>query len=320
MRAVRVVSEGRADVVNIDAPRAAPPDVIVNVEWASVCATDRKLLGQKIRNTPTIGHEGAGRLADGTLVGIHPDVGCGRCTECRSGYENRCSNRTSIGIHRGGCLAEDVAVPAGHAVVIDGVDAEVAPLLEPLACVLHAVATLRAAEERALVVGAGSMGILAMWALQAHGCRVVVSQRSSDRRALAQELGADAAVAPHGDPSEALGGAPRVALVAAAGAEPLAWACANVAVGGRVHAFAGTPGAALVDANIVHYRHLSLLGSTGSTVADYMRARDFVVSGEIKLERLPRSLVALDDVPAVLTRVQQRLALKTMVDVKGRRL
>jgi L-iditol 2-dehydrogenase len=320
MRAVRIVSKGRADVFDVDAPRASPPDVIVDVEWASVCATDRKLVGRGISSMTTIGHEGAGRLTDGTRVGIHPDVGCGRCPECRAGYENRCPQRTSIGIHRDGCLAESVTVPAAHAVAIEGIDDEIAPLLEPLACVLHAVAMLRAAEERALVVGAGSMGILAMWALQAHGCPVAVSQRSSDRRALAQELGADAAVAPGDDLPETLGGAPRVAIVAASGAEPLAWACANVAVGGRVHAFAGTPGDALIDANIVHYRHLSLVGSTGSTVSDYMRGRDLVASGEIKLERMPRSRVTLDDVPAVLDRPQQRLALKTMVDVKGRRL
>ena len=75
------------------------------------------------------------------------------------------------------------------------------------------------------------------------------------------------------------------ALVTAPGVEALSWAIDHVDVGGRVHAFAGTPGGAPVDANIVHYRHLRLVGSTGSTVEDYRRARDLARSGAVPLDR-----------------------------------
>ncbi|HZA81846.1 MAG TPA: zinc-binding dehydrogenase, partial [Actinomycetes bacterium] len=171
--------------------------------------------------------------------------------------------------------------------------------------------------DAALVVGAGPMGLLSTWALQAAGAIVAVAQRSVERRQLAARLGADAAIALDQDPAAALGRAPSVAVVAAPGAEPLAWALARVAVGGRVHAFAGTPGGAPVDANLVHYRHLTLVGSTGSTVGDYRRARDLVAAGAVPLDRLPRDIVPLEEAPAALLGRDGRRALKVTVDVEG---
>ncbi|MFM7718743.1 MAG: hypothetical protein ACKO8G_04515, partial [Actinomycetota bacterium] len=61
-----------------------------------------------------------------------------------------------------------------------------------------------------------------------------------------------------------------------------------------------TPGGAGVDANAIHYRHLALVGSTGSTIADYRRALDLARSGAVPLDRLPVRRVALEEMPAVL--------------------
>jgi L-iditol 2-dehydrogenase len=146
---------------------------------------------------------------------------------------------------------------------------------------------------------------------------VAVAQRSEERRRLAARLGADVTLAPDQDPTAELGEAPSVAVVAAPGAEPLTWALGKVAVGGRVHAFASTTGGAPMDANVVHYRHLTLLGSTGSSLGDYRRARDLVASGRVPLDRLPRSTVPLERVPEALLGRGGHHALKVTVDVEG---
>jgi threonine dehydrogenase-like Zn-dependent dehydrogenase len=206
-----------------------------------------------------------------------------------------------IGIQRDGGLAEWIVVPEGHVVPLHGFRFELAPSIEPLACCLHAVRMLEVTDgEVAVVVGAGTLGIIGMWALQAAGARVAVVQRSEARRRLAAELGADAVLDPGDDIAAALGTPPGAALVTAPGVEALSWAIERVDVGGRVHAFAGTPGGAPVDANVVHYHHLRLVGSTGSTVEDYRRARDLAGSGSIPLERMPSRTVELDEVPSIL--------------------
>lgn len=282
-------------------PEAAPGEVTVRVRAAAICATDRRLANAGTPEPRIPGHEVAGVLEDGTAVGVQPNVGCGRCTSCALGLENRCPDHVDIGIQRDGGLAELIVVPDGHVVPLDGFPFELAPSIEPLACCLHAVGMLDVAEGNlAVVVGAGTLGIIGMWALQAAGARVAVVQRSEARRHLAAELGADAVLEPGDDVAAALGALPAAALVTAPGIEALSWAIDQVDVGGRVHAFAGTPGGAPVDANLVHYRHLRLVGSTGSTVEDYRRARDLARSGAVPLDRMPSRTVALDEVPEIL--------------------
>jgi len=318
MRAVRVGTGGGADLVEAEWPAPGAGETLVRVEAAAICATDRKLVALGAPAPVILGHEFAGRLDDGLAVGVHPDIGCGSCAFCRAGYENRCPNRVSIGIDRDGGLAEGVAVPKRHALPLHGVPLALSPVLEPLACCLHAVSLLDVrAGDLALVVGAGSMGILSMWALQQAGARVAVSQRSRERRELAAELGADAVLGPGDSVAAVFGEPPRVAIVTAPGVEPLAWALDEVAVGGSVHAFAGTPGGAPIDANVVHYRHLTLVGSTGSALSDYRRAIELASSGGIPFNRLPTATVRLDEVPEILLGERSEPGLKVIVDIEG---
>jgi L-iditol 2-dehydrogenase len=318
MKAVVVSAPGTAELVEAARRQPRPGEVRVRVAAAALCATDRRLAARGADPPRIPGHEAAGRLDDGTPVGIHPDVGCGRCRHCQAGLENRCPDKTSVGLDRDGGLAEWLTIPAGHAVPLAGLDLGIAPLLEPLACCLHALSNLGVHRgETALVIGAGSMGLLWTWALKAAGATVAVAQRSPERRRLAARLGADVTLAPGQDPAAELGEPPSVAVVAAPGAEPLAWALEKVAIGGRVHAFASTTGGAPVDANAVHYRHLTLLGSSGSGLGDYRRARDLVASGRVPLDRLPRAAVPLERVPEALLGRGGHHAHKVTVDVEG---
>ena len=298
---MRIEGPRRVAAVEVREPKATAGEVSVHVRAAAICATDRRLATHGTPSPRIPGHEVAGVLEDGTEVGVQPNLGCGRCRSCALGLENRCPDHVDIGIQRDGGLAEWVVVPEPHVVPLDGFPLDLAPSIEPLACCLHAVAMLDVArDEVAVVVGAGTLGIIGMWALQAAGARVGVVQRSEARRHLAAELGADAAIGPEDDVAAALGSRPAVALVTAPGVEALSWAVEHVDVGGRVHAFAGSPGGARIDANLVHYRHLRLMGSTGSTVEDYRRARDLARSGSVSLERLPSRTVSLDEVPEIL--------------------
>ncbi|MGH8871117.1 MAG: zinc-dependent alcohol dehydrogenase [Acidimicrobiia bacterium] len=296
MRAIQVGRPGEVRLAELPVPRPSYGDLLVKVAVAGVCATDHRLAIQGSETRRVLGHEIAGRLEDQTMVGVHPDVGCGRCDFCRAGFENRCPDRTSIGIDRDGGLAEYVKVPEHHVVPLGSLGLKEASLLEPLACCLHAVEMLAVSEgEPALVVGAGSMGILAMWALQSRGARVVVSQRSERRRRLVAELGADAVVSAGEDPASALGESPTAVMVTAPTSEALAHALDVVSTGGRVHAFAGMPDGAEIDPNVVHYRHLSLIGSTGSRLSDYRLALALANGGRIDLGRLPARLMTLEE-------------------------
>jgi len=301
MRALRIDGPLKVELVDVPTPVPAPGEVLVRVAYAGICATDRKLAarGPAVPRIP--GHEAAGWLEDGTPVGIHTDTGCGTCRHCRAGLENRCAQRVSIGLDRDGGMAGWVSVPEEHVLPVDGLDLDVAALLEPLGCCVHACSLISVeAGMPALVMGAGPMGILALWALQSRGARVVVCETSEPRRLAAVELGADAALGPDADPVAVLGEGPLAAIVTAPGREPLRWALERMQVGGTVHAFAGSPSPSEVDANGIHYRHLTLVGSTGSTMRDYRQAYRLVIEGMVPLARLPRSFVSLQEAVASL--------------------
>ena len=315
MKAVQVSAPGVARVVDVPTPEPASGEVLVHVVAAAICSTDLKLIARGADPVRVPGHEIAGTLSDGTAVGVHPDIGCGQCRWCRAGFTNRCPRRVSVGLDRDGGFAEVVVVPAEHAVPIKDIDVEIAPLLEPLACCVHAVELTPAERgEPALVVGAGPMGVLCTWTLQAVGARVAMCQRSVERRTIAEKLGADVVLGPEEDPSDLLGQEPRTAIVTAPGGDALEWAARHVAVGGLVHVFAGSPQGAPIDGNIIHYRHLDLVGSTGSTLRDYRRAIQLVRDRAVDLHALPRESLSLDAVPHVLGARSKGL-LKQMVRV-----
>lgn len=180
-------------------------DVRVRVAVAGLCGTDYRIwTGERAVTYPRVmGHEFVGRvaacgddvrgLAVGDRVVVEPNYSCGRCPLCREGNRNLCLSRTAIGIDVDGGFAEEVCVPAQCCwKVSEGVSDLGAVMIEPLAVVVRAVG--RGAPrpgESAAVVGAGTLGLLALQVLRARGARVLGVARTRTRLALATELGAE---------------------------------------------------------------------------------------------------------------------------------
>ena len=192
---------------------ARPDDVLVAVEACGICGTDVQILnvppGHPATPGTIMGHEFVGRVdavgssADASLVGrrviVDPDPKCGSCTSCRAGRPATCSNIVALGIFRDGALASHVVAPesACHP-ISDDVPAQIAALVEPLACVMNG--TNRAAVrpgESAVVFGAGAIGCLFTAVLGASGASpVIVVEPRRDRAAVVLALGASVVVTP----------------------------------------------------------------------------------------------------------------------------
>ena len=191
MRAVRS-REGNPIVLDVGEPGGDWP--VLEVASASICGSDLTLLGW---NLPvTLGHEIAGTL-DGRAYCVEPTVRCGQCDQCLLGAPQRCRGETPhgiIGVAFDGELAERVAVPPDCLVALpDGLDVRDASLVEPLAVSWHALRKVAAAPgERVLVVGGGSVGLLAVAAAAAMGLQVDLEARHDHQRAAGERLGAGA--------------------------------------------------------------------------------------------------------------------------------
>ena len=235
-------------------PSPGSGDVVVRVTIAGLCGTDYRIwTGERPVRYPLVpGHEligvvesvGAevGSIRPGARVAIEPNYSCGACPLCREGNRNLCLARTAVGIDVDGGFAELVSVPERCCRPVPlGVADEDLLLTEPLAVVVRAVD--RGAPrpgESAAVVGAGTLGLLALQVLRARGARVLAVGRSTRRFDLARRLGAaethSASAGSLEDAARRFSGREGVDLVVetAGTAEAVLHALALVRPGGRV--------------------------------------------------------------------------------------
>lgn len=213
---------GRADV-RIDEVRV-PSDlpsgwVLVEVEACGICGTDLEeylhgpivspiephpLTGATV--PVTMGHETVGRIVRsndpqaapvGTLVAVEGNRFCGECFWCRRHEYPLCERLGSLGQMADGGLADYIAAPGYMCLPLPaGLSAVEATLLEPLAVVVRALRRRTQIDGTSLaIVGAGTLGLLAVQVARAWGATdVVVIDPQQRRRELALALGADLAI------------------------------------------------------------------------------------------------------------------------------
>jgi threonine dehydrogenase-like Zn-dependent dehydrogenase len=183
----------------------------VDVARAGVCGTDAEFFSGDMSYLHSgqasypvrIGHEWCGTV---TALGAGVDrgwlgrrvtgdtmLGCGQCARCRGGRQHVCADRFEIGVRHGwpGALAEQLPVPvtALHALP-DSVDDTLGALVEPGGNALRSVQAAGLARgERLLVLGPGTIGLLAAQFARAAGCEVHLLGRSAESLSFARSLG-----------------------------------------------------------------------------------------------------------------------------------
>jgi threonine dehydrogenase-like Zn-dependent dehydrogenase len=121
-------------------------------------------------------------------------LGCGHCDYCLSGHHHVCPDRFEVGIRDGwpGALAERVLIPTRYAYAIpESVSLAAAALVEPGGNSLRA-ARAAAIEpgHRVLVLGSGTIGLLAALFARAEGAEVHIAGVREGSLELARSLGA----------------------------------------------------------------------------------------------------------------------------------
>jgi len=212
MKAVRITEDHRVEVVTTQIPTPAADELLVKPAAAGLCGTDLHILRHGFVGTcyPVIPlHEFCGHVVSaginagdfnvGDFVTVDPNVVSGESRWCLAGRPNLCPSLTPIGVARPGAAAEYVTVPARNAFVIDEtLGHNVAALVEPLACALHAVSQAQyVAGSRVLIFGAGTMGLLIAIAARTVAARhITLVDLSPEKLAIARNIGVDETLLP----------------------------------------------------------------------------------------------------------------------------
>ena len=310
MRAV-----GRLEVVDVPEPVPGPGEVLVRVAHAGVCGTDRHLLRGEFPSRPpvTLGHEFSGTVVAlgegvdparlGSRVSCDPNVACGACEPCLRGRINLCEALQAIGIARDGGFAELVAIPSHRALPLpESLGLREAALAEPLACCVHAadVAAIRPGE-RALVVGGGVIGLLALQLARLAGAETAMLTRSPARQALASEVGAHHVADRPGEVRRFWPRGADVVLECAGTAETVAEAPGLAARGGRVVVLGVLARGARVaiEPFDLLMREVDLRMAFVNPFTQG-RALGLLASGAVRAGPLITREVALEEVPAIV--------------------
>ena len=207
--AVVIHGPDNACLEKISIPELKPGEVLVEVSYTAVCATDHDVVSGRLgyfksglSSFPIVpGHEFSGRIAavgakvsdlhEGDPVVVECIQSCGVCASCRSGNFIGCDERTEVGVMRHNGAYATFMVSSSRFVhkLPDDMDLMRAALTEPTAVCLKGIRRLDrvlAGRDikgmRCAILGAGPLGHLCALILNNRGFDVTAFDRNPDRR------------------------------------------------------------------------------------------------------------------------------------------
>ena len=210
MKVAVMLGIGKMGFEERDIPNPKDDEVLVKLEYVGICGSDLHYyetgaIGDYVVNPPfVLGHEPGGTVVEvgknvkhlkvGDRVALEPGKTCGHCEFCKTGRYNLCPDVVFFATPPvDGVFQEYVAHEADLCFKLpDYVSTLEGALIEPLAVGFHAAIQGEAhLGQRAVVMGAGCIGLVSMMALKARGVsEVYVVDIMEKRLEKALELGA----------------------------------------------------------------------------------------------------------------------------------
>ena len=321
MRAVVCVEPGRLEAVERQAPAALPQGwVRLAVSHVGICGTDYHIFEGKhpfLEYPRIMGHEvsatvldpGTSGLAAGTPVVVNPYISCGACIACRKGKPNCCTAIRVLGVHTDGAFCEEILLPAENLYPADGLSLEAAATVEFLAIGAHAVRrSLAPAGSRALVIGAGPIGLGTALFSRIAGHDVTLMDTSDERLAMAAgRFGFESSILAGPSSAEEVARVTNsdgfdVVFDATGYGKSMEAAFAHVAHGGALVLVSVVKDEIRFSDPEFHKREMMLIGSRNATRVDFEHVMASIRAGHVPVEGLVTHRTTLDQVPVDLAR------------------
>ena len=203
-REIVIPEPGKVIVRDAPMPARKPDEALLRVIYGGICGSD---LGT-YRGTyamvdyPRIpGHELACEILEvgenpyglkkGGLATVNPYSTCGHCYPCEQGLDGCCVDNKTLGCARDGGFARYITVPANKVYAVEGLGEREAATIEPFCISWHGVKRGRVeAGEKVLIIGAGTIGVLALLAARRRGAEVYMADIAPHKLERAKALGA----------------------------------------------------------------------------------------------------------------------------------
>ncbi len=315
MKAVLFRQHGGPEVLeytDFPAPEPKPGEVLIRLHAAALNRMDIMVRngwpGLKLEMPHINGADGAGEVAAinsplpagegvGVRVGDHvvinANLGCGKCEFCLAGKDNLCLNWNLLGETVRGTYAQYVAVPTRQLYKLpadfDYRKAAAAALVYQTAW--HSLITRGNLQkhETVLIVGAGGgVNTASVQIAKYIGAQVLIIGSDSKKLEMAQSIGADILIdrSKEADWSKSVFLATNkrgVDVVVDNVGTTFMQSLRALRKGGRLLTVGNSGGPKFeIDNRYIFAKHLSVLGSTMSTITDFNEVMDLIVAGKLK--------------------------------------
>lgn len=330
-------------LVEVPIPEIEEDEILLKTDAAAICGTDVRMwqngkAGVDEEHPLILGHEFSGTITrvgakvsyyrKGMRIAMQPNIGCGICDQCVSGNFHLCDEYRAFGINMDGAFAEYVRIPAdaitkGNLMLVpESVSPEAAAIAEPLSCVYNGFSKCFVKPgEKALVVGAGPIGLCHAMLLHTAGADVLMNDVQPERLAYCKEL------LPYVDiycGSDLKGYVEE--WTNKKGLDIAITACPVPAVqsamlplmnyGGRINFFGGIPAdreIVPINTNLIHYKELYLTGSTRSSIAQFRKVMELIKQNDISVDALVTHRYQLKDIYEAFENARQAKGMKHVI-------
>ncbi|MCR4817905.1 MAG: zinc-binding alcohol dehydrogenase family protein [Fretibacterium sp.] len=315
MKAITIVKPGQVEIRDLPKPQFKADEALIRPLFGGICGSDLN----SFRGTnaymeyPRVpGHEFSAEIVEigansrgfkaGDIVTANPYFNCGHCYSCQRGLVNACMSNQTMGVQREGGFAEFVAMPVSRLIDGKGLPPKTLALIEPFCIGYHGIQRAGVkAGDKVLVVGAGTIGVLAAIAAKSRGAQVWICDVAPKKLEYAMRFGLDGTVL--NDSPEALGKAVKDITgsngfdvsVECVGLPSTLQNCLDAACfGGRVAVIGVGKHNIDLDFTIIQKKELNIFGSRNALTRDFEELIDTVKSQGLRLDDVITNVYPFD--------------------------
>ena len=327
MKAIYINAPEQVEIREMEMPVRKPGEALLKLLYGGICGSD---LGS-YRGTfayfsyPRIpGHEFSAEIVEideneyglkkGMIVTCNPYFNCGHCYSCARGIVNACMDNQTMGCQRDGAFCQYITMPLQRIYDGKGLSAKALAAIEPLCISYHGVQRANIQKgDKVLVVGTGTIGVLAANVAKALGGEVYVCDIAEQKLRYAMDTfgfagailddgkGALEAAVARITGTEEIGGN-RVSrgfdvCIEAVGLPHTFQNCIDAAAFGGKVVLIGV-GKQNLDFNftMIQKKELNVYGSRNALKKDFLELIDLVKAGAFDLEKIVTNVYAMEDV------------------------
>ena len=283
---------------------------IVKVLGCGLCGSDIvKFKHQIVKDGAVLGHEIVATIEEidsetsfkvGEKIVTSHHIPCFECTYCKHGNFSMCEHFKETNIIPGGFsekvfLSEEHLKNVAHRVPEQISDEEIS-FYEPLGCCIRAINRCNLTQnDKTLVIGLGSIGLLMSEALKAMGYNVIGCDILEDRIALAKEKGIESYNSLDLDVFEKIikektnnYGIDAVFMTSGAD-KAIEVALKSIKLGGKILVFSSTPQNFGYANNEIYYKELTVMGSYSPSPKDLEESFILLATKKVNVKGLTTS-------------------------------